>query len=47
MADGRGKGSYPLSSMMTQLNYLTDAPSACGPNDTNIVSFIEATYQKS
>jgi hypothetical protein len=41
-ADVRGKGSYPLSSMMTRLNYLTEAPS-CGPEDANFVAFIEAT----
>jgi hypothetical protein len=42
-ANVRGKGSYPLSSTMTRLNYLTEAPSSCGPEDANFVAFIEAT----
>jgi hypothetical protein len=42
-ADVRGKGSYPLSSMMSRLNYLMEAPSSCGPEDANFVAFIEAT----
>jgi hypothetical protein len=41
-ADVRGKGSYPLSSTMTWLNYLTDTPS-CGPKDANFVPFIAVT----
>jgi hypothetical protein len=40
-ADVRGKGSYPLSSMMTRLNYLTETP--CGLEDANFAAFIEAT----
>jgi hypothetical protein len=43
MADGRGKGNYPLSSTMTQLNYLMEAPSDCGPEDPNFVAFVEVT----
>jgi hypothetical protein len=39
----RGKGNYPLSSMMTQLNYLTEAPSSYGPKDGNFAAFVEAT----
>jgi hypothetical protein len=41
--NARGKGRYPLSSTMTRLNYLMDAPSSCGPEDANFVAFIEAT----
>jgi hypothetical protein len=29
-ADARGKGTYPLRSEMTPLEYLTDAPDKCG-----------------
>jgi hypothetical protein len=43
MANGRGKGSYPLSSTMTPLNYLIKAPSACGPDDANVAAFVETT----
>jgi hypothetical protein len=42
-ADVRGKGSYPLSSMMTHLDYLTEAPFSCGPEDTNFEAFVEVT----
>jgi hypothetical protein len=42
-ANVRGKGSYPLSSMMTRLNYLTEVPSSCGLEDANLVAFIEVT----
>jgi hypothetical protein len=28
---------------MTPLNYLTDAPFECGPEDTDVVAFVEAT----
>jgi hypothetical protein len=38
-----GKGSYPLSSMMTRLNYLTKDPSSCGLEDANFVAFVEVT----
>jgi hypothetical protein len=41
-ADVPGKGNYPLRSMMTQLEYLTDAPFECGPDDANVVTFTEA-----
>jgi hypothetical protein len=37
----RGKGSYPLRSMMTRLSYLMETP--CGPEDANFVAFIEVT----
>jgi hypothetical protein len=40
--DVRGKVSYLLSSMMTRLNYLIEAPS-CGPEDANFAAFVEAT----
>jgi hypothetical protein len=40
--DVRGKGKYSLSSKMTQLNHLTEAPS-CGPEDTDFAAFVEAT----
>jgi hypothetical protein len=39
--DVRGKGNYPLSSTMTQLNYLLDALFECGPEDRNVVAFVE------
>jgi hypothetical protein len=42
VADVRGKGNYPLSSMMTQLNHLIGTLFECGPGDTNVTSFIEA-----
>jgi hypothetical protein len=42
-ADVRGKVSYLLSSTMTPLDYLTEAPSSCGPKDANFVAFNEAT----
>jgi hypothetical protein len=32
-----------LSSMMTRLNYLMEAPSDCGPEDANFSAFVEAT----
>jgi hypothetical protein len=38
-----GKGSYPLRSTMTLLEYLTDAPFECGLGDTNVAAFFEAT----
>jgi hypothetical protein len=40
--DIRDKGNYPLSSTMTQLNYLLDAPFECDPEDRNVAAFIEA-----
>jgi hypothetical protein len=42
VADVQGKGNHPLSSTMTPLNYLTDAPFECGPEDTDVVAFVEA-----
>jgi hypothetical protein len=41
--DVRGKRIYLLSSKMTELDYLTEVPSFCGPKDTNAAAFIEAT----
>jgi hypothetical protein len=41
--DAWGKGNYPLSSTMTPLNYLMEAPFDCGPEDANIAAFNEAT----
>jgi hypothetical protein len=38
-----GKGSYPLSSMMTQLNYLMEAPSSCDPDNANVAAFVVVT----
>jgi hypothetical protein len=38
-----GKGNHLLSSTMTPLNYLIEAPSACGPDDANIAGFVEVT----
>jgi hypothetical protein len=34
----------PLSSTMTRLNYLMEAPSDCGPEDANFLAFVEVTY---
>jgi hypothetical protein len=42
-ADVRGKGSYLLSSTMTCLNYLMEAPSSGGPEDANFAAFVETT----
>jgi hypothetical protein len=42
-ADVQGEGSYLLSLMMTPLNYLAETPSSCGPHNTNVVDFVEAT----
>jgi hypothetical protein len=39
----QGKGCYPLSSTMTRLNYLTEAPSCCGSEDANFATFVEVT----
>jgi hypothetical protein len=41
--DAWGKGNYLLSSTMTPLNYLMEAPSACGLDNTNVAAFVEAT----
>jgi hypothetical protein len=43
LADVWGKGSYPLRSMMTPLDYLSDIPFECSPGDTNVVAFTKAT----
>jgi hypothetical protein len=43
LADVWGKGNYPLRSTMTLLDYLSDAPFKCGPGDTNVAAFAEAT----
>jgi hypothetical protein len=34
-----GKGNYPLRSVMSPLEYLTDGPYECGPDDVNVVAF--------
>jgi hypothetical protein len=34
----------PLSSTMTRLNYLMEAPSDCGLEDANFLAFVEVTY---
>jgi hypothetical protein len=39
-ADVRGKGNYPLSSTLTQLNYLMETPCSRGSKDANFVAFI-------
>jgi hypothetical protein len=41
LADVRGKGSYPLRSMMTPLNYLSDVSFECGPRDVSVAAFTE------
>jgi hypothetical protein len=28
---------------MTKMNYLMEVPSSCGPEDANVVAFVEAT----
>jgi hypothetical protein len=43
VADVRGKGNYPLRSMMSQLEYLIDAPFKCDLEDVNMAAFAEAT----
>jgi hypothetical protein len=42
-ADSQGQRTYPLSSKMTKMNYLMEVPSSCGPEDANVVAFVEAT----
>jgi hypothetical protein len=42
VVDVRGNGNYPLSSTMTQLNYLLDAPFECNPLDRNVAALVEA-----
>jgi hypothetical protein len=42
-ADSPGQRTNPLSSKMTKMNYLTEVPSSCGPEDANVVAFVEAT----
>jgi hypothetical protein len=41
--DSSGQRTYPLSSKMSKMNYLTYVLSSCGPEDANIAVFIEAT----
>jgi hypothetical protein len=41
LADTRGKGNYLLSSTMTQLDHLIEAPSECGLEDANFLAFVE------
>jgi imidazoleglycerol phosphate dehydratase HisB len=43
VADGHGKGSYPLNSMMTPLNHLLEALSAYGPDNANVSAFVKVT----
>jgi hypothetical protein len=40
--DVRGKGTYPMRSEMTVLEYLMDAPYKCSMNDVNMMAFEEA-----
>jgi hypothetical protein len=40
--NARDKGSYPLSSAITWLNYLTEVPS-CGSEDANFATFVVVT----
>jgi hypothetical protein len=40
--DVHEKGTYPLSSVMTPLDYPTEAPCKCGADDVNVVAFTEA-----
>jgi hypothetical protein len=41
--DSSGQRTYPLGSKMTKMNYLTEVPSSCGLENTNVAAFIEAT----
>jgi hypothetical protein len=43
LADVWGKGSYPLRSTVTLLDFLIDAPIECSPEDIDVAAFIEAT----
>jgi hypothetical protein len=43
LADVWGKGSYPLRSKMTLLDYLVDTPFECSPEVVDVAAFIEAT----
>jgi hypothetical protein len=43
LADTRGKGNYLLSSTMTQLDHLIEAPSECGLEDANFLAFVDVT----
>jgi hypothetical protein len=38
-ADVHGKGTYPLRSEMTPLQYLTDAPYKCGVDNASVLAF--------
>jgi hypothetical protein len=42
-ANSLGERTYPLSSMMIKMNYLTEVPYCCHPEDANVTSFVEAT----
>jgi hypothetical protein len=39
LVDVRGKGNYPLRSMMTPLDYLSDVSFECHPGNTNVAAF--------
>jgi hypothetical protein len=41
--DVQGKWNYPLRSMMTPLDYLTDALFECSPGDVNVGAYTETT----
>jgi hypothetical protein len=43
LVDTRGKGSYLLNSTVTRLDHMVEAPSECGPEDTNFAAFVEVT----
>jgi hypothetical protein len=43
LANVQGKGSYPLRSTMTLLDYLSRVSFECDPGDMNIVAFTEVT----
>jgi hypothetical protein len=38
-----GARTYSLSSKMTKLDYKTEVPLSCGPEDADFVAFVEAT----
>jgi hypothetical protein len=42
-SDLRVEGSYPLSSEIKNLDYLTDASYMCDADDANVMDFMEAT----
>jgi hypothetical protein len=42
-ADFHGKRTYPMISKMTEVDYLMEVPSSCGPEDANYTAFFVGT----